>query len=311
MAGLAAGVKGSERKTLNCVVDFRSTNPENYGAVEIPTFSIHVITPASGFTRSATWLLLLSSLQAACSSGVEQLREPGDSTAVVVYSAAAKWEGQDNWYLSPEPTLIIEGGADQAPLMGVRGPIMTSEGNLVLANAATNDLRIYSAAGALLKVSGRRGNGPGEFPMGPFALYGCGADTIIARENRRVSIWRTDGEYVGTSSTQSGKSDRLRTVICVSADCGSVLVETGDLPRPDDPVVRVENRLFWLERNGTSGDTLIRYHGIEAIRVDYRGRQFRSRVPWSPTPVYAVRDSFLVFGNADQPVFELWIPPGR
>jgi len=195
--------------------------------------------------------------------------------------------------------------------MGIRGPIVTSEGNYILANAATNELRIYNAAGVLIKVSGRQGNGPGEFPTGPFGIFRCAADTIVVKENRRVSIWRADGEYAGITSTQTGSSDRLRNVVGVSPDCESMLVETGDPRLPNDQVVRVENRLFWYKRNGDSRDTVARFRGIEAVRVEYFGREFRSRVPWAPAPVYALRDSFLLFGDAEQPLFRVIDPAGR
>jgi hypothetical protein len=83
----------------------------------------------------------------------------------------------------------------------VRAVLLLDEGDLLVIDGASSELRRFGADGALRWRFGRRGNGPGEFvaPM----LLGVRADGTIAlwdRSHARRTVVSATGELVGTES---------------------------------------------------------------------------------------------------------------
>jgi hypothetical protein len=72
-----------------------------------------------------------------------------------------------------------------------------SDGRIVIANGGTQELRLFTAAGAHLVTVGREGEGPGEF-KGLGAVYVLPGDTLAAYDwnLRRVSLFAPDGTFV-------------------------------------------------------------------------------------------------------------------
>ncbi len=104
---------------------------------------------------------------AACNAdGVAPASAVRDSAGVrIVESVAPQWTPETAWRLSQEPVTHIGGmeGDPNQELFRVRGAIRLTNGNIVVANAGTSELRFFRADGSYLRSAGGDGDGPGEF----------------------------------------------------------------------------------------------------------------------------------------------------
>lgn len=96
--------------------------------------------------------LLLVLVAASCSGD----RDPG---------AQSGWDGVPRWSLSSRPALELGGVAvADAELFGnLRGADRTVDGSIAVADASTDDIRLFSPSGEHTATLGRSGRGPGEF----------------------------------------------------------------------------------------------------------------------------------------------------
>lgn len=88
---------------------------------------------------------------------------------------------QAQWRLSPTPRVLIGSadGADAEQFNQIMGLVRQSNGNLVVANMGSNELRFFDSAGKHVRNAGRSGGGPGEFRQ-LFALFRGPADSLMA-----------------------------------------------------------------------------------------------------------------------------------
>lgn len=124
-----------------------------------------------------------------------------DSAGVkIVESMEALWAEGEGWRLSAEPSLTI--GVDEGPeeysLFQVTAALRLPNGNIVIANSGTDELRYYDSSGSYLYSAGQDGYGPGEFKdMSGMWLV---LDTLVIGDpgQDRVSVFSATGEYVRT-----------------------------------------------------------------------------------------------------------------
>ncbi len=108
------------------------------------------------------------------------------------------------WAVAPEPILSIgtlEGEwTDQ--LFGVREAMRLPDGRIAIANAGTEEIRIYGPDGSFLDVFGGDGEGPGEF-QGLSLLGILPGDTLVAmgRRDRRVSLVHPEHGFIRSVTT--------------------------------------------------------------------------------------------------------------
>jgi hypothetical protein len=100
-----------------------------------------------------------------------------NSTPVrVSYPASARAE--ESWQLSKSPVREFGGADDTTDFRDVHGVRLLPNGRIAIANAATNEVRIFDEENRLIKSFGRSGSGPGEFRQ-LWLLFNYG-DTLIA-----------------------------------------------------------------------------------------------------------------------------------
>ncbi|MGD2045715.1 MAG: hypothetical protein PVJ80_11795 [Gemmatimonadota bacterium] len=122
-----------------------------------------------------------------------------DSAGVaIVESDRPAWSNDETWRVEPTPQLVIGGNAadpDQQ-LWGVRHTTKLPDGSIAIANAGANELRVYDAAGRLVRTSGGTGAGPGEFRMMVAVFHAPGDSLAVADiQNGRISILDSDGTF--------------------------------------------------------------------------------------------------------------------
>ena len=121
-----------------------------------------------------------------------------DSAGVTIYeNFAGEWTEATAWKLSSEPILTI--GASDGPeeylLFEVGGAQRLSNGNVVIANGGTHQLRFYDLNGTHLRSVGGEGDGPGEFRSLEEA-WRLGSDSIVVSDvwNARITVFDANGE---------------------------------------------------------------------------------------------------------------------
>ncbi len=137
---------------------------------------------------------------------------PGDAATVrdsagiqIVQNQSGQWKEGEGWRLSDEPTLRIGVAEGEAAyqLDRVRTALRLGDGRIALANAGSQEIRLYDAAGTHLGSSGGQGGGPGEFQsLG--ALLRLPGDSLLAYDPSgfRLSWMDPSGRFVRSVQLQ-------------------------------------------------------------------------------------------------------------
>ena len=100
----------------------------------------------------------------ACSPGTEQtgvVRRDSAGVAIIE-SNTPRWSEGRGWTVDPTPTLDLStsGTGLDHEFFRVSDARFLPEGHIVVANAGTDEIRLYSSAGSLIQSVGREGEGP-------------------------------------------------------------------------------------------------------------------------------------------------------
>lgn len=127
------------------------------------------------------------------------------TAAVIGVAIALVSSGNDEspltgpWQLSDRPTLVIGAGDGTTPdvIGSVAGAIRLDTGTVMIADGQSLRLKLFSADGALIRQTGGRGGGPGEFQMIK-AMRRCSADSVFIYDpgQSRVSVFSPTGKFV-------------------------------------------------------------------------------------------------------------------
>ncbi|MDH3292667.1 MAG: hypothetical protein OEO20_17340 [Gemmatimonadota bacterium] len=137
---------------------------------------------------------------AACGGG--ESRWAGTSTdsagVMIVENAGTVPLDDGGWGIAPAPDLAIGAGEGDTTyqFFGIAGAHRTAEGQFVVVNAGSRDVRVYDARGTFLRSFGRSGGGPEEFEAP--VLGGVVNDTLIVvdRAHHRISMVHADAGIV-------------------------------------------------------------------------------------------------------------------
>lgn len=198
-----------------------------------------------------------------------------DSAGIrIVDNSGPAWKAGAGWKVVDSPLVDI-GGRGQTPyeLDQVRGPVRLSDGRLALANASTNEIRLYDAAGKHLRSTGRPGSGPGEYRNIQSFWLGPGDSLLVVEPiTRRLSVLDAQGNYARSFSlgSQSGQivptNGRIELAMPVGwladgAVAGASQSIAINKSRPG--IYRDSITLIRYAPDGTVRDTLGRFPGVE------------------------------------------------
>ena len=171
------------------------------GPSEQPTSHSFCRNHGNRMMHAARALLVLSlTLAASCerTDGSGSGSRVSDSAGVaIVESTHPVWTATDTWRV--DSASIVVGAEDGGPgqqLHRVTGAVRLGDGTLVIANGGTRELYRYDAGGRFLGVSGKLGDGPGEFR----ALTWIGrtrGDSVLTwdRGANRITVFSPTGPY--------------------------------------------------------------------------------------------------------------------
>ena len=214
-------------------------------------------------------LLLLCGI-AACGDGDSgpPLVVQRDSAGIQIVEALRPlWGDSSLWSIDPEPLvdLALSGSGAPHEFFRVRGVKQRSDGALVLANRASQEIRLYSPEGEFLGALGRPGEGPGEFSNLQRVKFV--ADTVIALDyDGRVTVVGPDMELVRTFALPFNVNDLH------SLGDGTVLGEStvwAGLEEVANQLIRPPLALARFDLEGVVIDSLGERPGSESYSFSY------------------------------------------
>lgn len=120
---------------------------------------------------------------------------------VIVQSHRSAWnESNSGWVVESEPLLVIgkESGEEPYLFSGVVGAVRLSNGDIVVADRRSRELRYFDSEGRFRFSAGGQGQGPGELPT-LYSLSRCSGDTLYAFDHRdRARLFDEAGEWLRT-----------------------------------------------------------------------------------------------------------------
>jgi hypothetical protein len=213
------------------------------------------------------------------------------------------------WLLSDEPLVTIgsASGDPQYELFRVRGALLLRSGDIVVADAGTQELRFYDQEGRHLRSAGGEGGGPGEFRTLSW-ISRSGPDSIVALDvrQRRISYFDISGRFDRSVRLEPSPELPFPEPVGFFAD-GSLLVTKGTMSlsaRPPTRVERPEEAVYRYRPDGMTVEVLGSFPWYEvsiAPSRTVRGEEIynRSLRTFGRATVFAVSgDRFYVADNA-------------
>jgi hypothetical protein len=108
----------------------------------------------------------------------------------------------------PSPVLLsigVQSGDSAYEFSGVTSAVRLSNGEIVVADGRSSQLRWFDARGKFLRRVGRRGQGPNEFARF-IRIYPGTADTVIVLSGRRFHFIAPDGRFARTDTLKDAAS---------------------------------------------------------------------------------------------------------
>ena len=179
-----------------------------------------------------------------------------DSAGIEIIEALRPlWGDSSPWSIVPDPLvdLTLTGTDPSHEFYRVRGVKQWPDGSLVLANRASQEIRLYSPEGEFLGGMGGPGQGPGEFRN--LQRVEVVADTVFALDyDGRVTVVGPDMELIRTLDLSHTVSD------IHSLGDGTLLAESfvvdgldeiaNQLIRPPTALVRFDLEGVWIDSIG-------------------------------------------------------------
>ncbi|MFL5505347.1 MAG: hypothetical protein ACJ8AU_00575 [Gemmatimonadales bacterium] len=236
-----------------------------------------------------------------------------DSAGVrIVESTAPAWGAKPLWRVAARPEVEVGGvaGDSARDFAGVRSAARFADGRFVVADAATDQIRLFDAKGAHLRTFGGHGTGERQFvALGAVFLR---ADTIVAWDDRRQRIlgFLPDGRFLGNVRAMLPDTARLGRPIGIFPS-GAMLVSVPtpvDLALVSSPVLRVGSDLVRLADGARSvasvqSDEIVVRRGKGTVSAMMRPFGLASRVA-------VVGDEFVV-GEGERHSFRRHAEDGR
>lgn len=206
------------------------------------------------------------------------------------------------WAVEAEPRVEIGRGEGEDALFGVTAATRLSDGRIAVANAGTQQVKLFGPRGEHLASLGRRGSGPGEFQV-PFWV-GTHADSLLVWDAalERLTVFDSRGTLARSTQFPSiGGS--FPSAIGTFGD-GTLLLASGTdqaAARQEGAAWRGAAHLVRISPAGQIIDTVATVPSQE--RYSYPSRdgmgQTVEDLPFGRRTVLAVRGDAVVFGTGN------------
>lgn len=261
--------------------------------------------------------LLMPLFASACTAG-EPASEGGatvrrDSAGVsIVESPLSTWENHSPWTIEPEPVVsigVVDGDGSYL-FSGIVAAYRLADGQIVVADRRSAELRYYSADGVIRGVSGGMGEGPGHFlDLGMVNVIGGDTVAVIDAERPRLTFLSGQGDLLDVVDVST--ADGVVALPVTIARSGAVL-SFGMIPL--DPVEQSHSkhsvRLYIHSSASQAGRELLSIPWVEFWRLG-SGAGGSEPIPFAPRGSWAPRAAGFVTGAADTTELLLWSDAGE
>lgn len=207
------------------------------------------------------------------------------------------------WTVDRNPVVEIGRGEGEDALFRVTAATRLPDGRIAVANAGTQQVKLFAADGRHLANLGRRGAGPGEFQV-PFWV-GTHADSILLWDAALERLTVFDPRGTLARSTQfPAVGGSFPSVVGVFSDGSLLLASSADpatAARHEGTAWRGDTHLVRISPAGQILDTLATVPSQD--RYSYRSRdgmgQTVEDLPFGRRTVMAVRDDAVVLGTGE------------
>lgn len=205
-----------------------------------------------------------------------------DSAGVhIVLNTAPAWRRDSAWTVVDTPFFDV-GGEANTTFRDIVGVVRTPAGALAVADGGDQRIRVFDGSGALIRILGARGSGPGEFQSLSWMV--SSSDSLLAYDlvARRLTLFGADGK-VRTAVLDAGSS--LFAAPVARFHDGSLLVESGGpvfpFPGREGQVRRDSALLLRVDAEGHLRDTLAQVAWSESFgaRLGAGDRHFMAPLP--------------------------------
>ena len=232
--------------------------------------------------------------------------------AFLILAAASHAQVPEVALRDPAVSIGSADGDSANVLFGAFQALRTSDGRIVALNSGSQQVRVYDAAGRLVRSVGRRGAGPGEFRM--LQRIGLLAGDSIAAYDiglGRITVFTPGGAIARTVQVQPFGNAVLPRAYGFTST-GMMLVST-DFDRVFRPGTRRDSLDFALvsTASGAPTDTVGRYAGEEAFVLVHDGGASRRGVIFGRNVFASARGERLVIGQNDTFRYDVFYGGGR
>jgi hypothetical protein len=242
-----------------------------------------------------------------------------DSAGIqIAESTAPAWSDGQGWTLSAKPTLdigVVE-GAPEYQFTRVTGALRLADGRLAVANAGSQEIRFYDAAGKYLRTAGGQGGGPGEF-RGLGAIQLLRGDSIFAFDimQQRLSVFTPEGDFVRSASLERTPDGGMPFATGALRDGSLVARVIGTAGGATDGLQRRSETYFHYSADGKMLDTLSVQPGSERfVQTQSGGGDIMSMSITTPlfghTQLASVNGERAVFGDNESYELAVYTPDG-
>jgi hypothetical protein len=235
--------------------------------------------------RQIVFLVVAAAAANACTSagGVPATNTGRDSAGVrIVDNDRARWIASEAWSVSAEPrvTIGVLDGAAEYQLYNVVAAARQSDGDIVVIDGGSREVRLYNGLGTFLAKWGGRGSGPGEFRQ-PVQILAAQGDTLLVWDDALARVTRFDpaGNLVDMRTVDRGKI--AKAVEPPMYPAAGRLLPDGDL------LVRLTEKVLVKQASKS---------GKQGASDEKRARSGALRV----SADYARIDTLMFFGDAEQ-----------
>lgn len=217
--------------------------------------------------------------------------------------AAARGEGEPRaaWTLATPAEMRIgaaEDGSDA--LFIVTAAVQLSHGGVAVADAGNHRVKVFDAAGRMMRSIGREGRGPGE--LSHPSWLGVRGDTLLVWDmaQSRLTRFDTAGTLIGTGPPLTDLGSFVR--VAGQREDGALLALASASGSWRPGVYRDSLRLVWL-RPGGLRDTVATVPGDDQFGTrSQEGRVTETTtLPFGRRTVVAVHGGRVYLGTADSP----------
>ncbi|WP_337171006.1 hypothetical protein [Gemmatimonas aurantiaca] len=201
------------------------------------------------------------------------------------------------WTLDTLAVTDIDAPADNSPhpIAHLGGMARLSDGRFVIMDVGASEVRIVDVARQVTSITGRRGDGPGEFRFARDVGV-CTGDSIAVFQAGRLSLLDPKGAFARSVTVPPAAGTNETPIAIDRQDCmRSLWLRRSPLPLDSTGWLGQQHELLW--RSGADTQPVARYAGLTRYRTQVDGQPAMLSIPWSGSPAVAVHDGVVALST--------------